>query len=265
MIGALANAFFRSLRMDVMMRNRGDTRLPDIGAQLFAARAEKSGARRLPGRIDLDAPGEHWIESSPRPRSAARSFVKRGGDIVLSMIMLLILLPLLILVAIAIKIDSPGPVLYSQKRVGLNGAIFTLFKFRSMTVDAEAESGARWAQVGDPRITRVGSVIRRTRIDELPQLFNVLRNDMSLVGPRPERPEFVEQLNAVIPHYSERLKVKPGITGWAQTNFPYGASVEDARQKLTFDLYYVRHRSSWLDLIILAMTVQVVLFQKGAR
>jgi lipopolysaccharide/colanic/teichoic acid biosynthesis glycosyltransferase len=140
-----------------------------------------------------------------------------------------------------------------------------VFKFRSMRVDAEAGGTPRWAQTGDPRITRIGRVIRASRIDELPQLANVLRGEMSLVGPRPERPLFVEQLARAIPFYDQRAYVKPGLTGWAQVNYPYGASIEDAREKLAYDLYYVKHRSTWLDLLILLRTVRVVLFQEGAR
>ena len=166
--------------------------------------------------------------------------------------MLALTLPLMALTALAIKIDSPGPVFYRQQRIGRFDKPFTLFKFRSMTVDAEAGGNPRWAQQQDPRVTRVGRFIRATRIDELPQLVNVLRGEMSLVGPRPERPHFVEQLARVIPFYRQRAYVKPGLTGWAQVNFPYGASVEDAREKLAYDLYYVKNRTLLLDLLILS-------------
>ena len=149
---------------------------------------------------------------------------------------LVLTLPLLLLVAVLVKLDSPGPVLYQQKRVGLGGRTFTLVKFRSMGVDAEA-AGPRWASERDPRVTRLGRLLRLTRVDELPQLLNVLAGSMSLVGPRPERPHFVEQLTQAIPHFANRVAVKPGLTGWAQMNYPYGASVEDARQKLAYDLY----------------------------
>ena len=158
-------------------------------------------------------------------------------------------------VALLIKFESAGPVFYRQERVGLNGRVFTLFKFRSMSVDAEKEGKPLWASQRDPRITRVGAFMRATRIDELPQLLNVLRGEMSFVGPRPERPHFVEQLEQIIPFYRERSWVKPGITGWAQVNYPYGASVEDAREKLAYDLYYVKNRSLFLDLLILISTV----------
>ena len=179
--------------------------------------------------------------------------------------LLLLTLPLMAVTALLIKLDSPGPVFYRQLRAGQFGTPFTLFKFRSMSVDAEAGGQPRWAQQQDPRVTRVGSIIRLLRIDELPQLLNVLRGEMSMVGPRPERPHFVEQLAQIIPFYHERSYVAPGITGWAQVNFPYGASVEDAREKLAYDLYYVKNRNLLLDLLILFGTVRVILFREGAR
>ena len=190
--------------------------------------------------------------------------VQRLGDIVLSVALLVATLPLMLLTAALIRLDSAGPVLYRQERVGLRGRTFTLLKFRSMRTDAEA-LGPVWAAQRDPRVTRIGAFIRLTRIDELPQLLNVLTGDMSLVGPRPERPHFVEQLTAVIPFYAERARVKPGITGWAQVKYPYGASVEDAREKLSFDLYYLKNRGLLLDLLILISTFRVILFREGAR
>ncbi|HVZ08608.1 exopolysaccharide biosynthesis polyprenyl glycosylphosphotransferase [Rhodopila sp.] len=190
--------------------------------------------------------------------------VKRGFDIAFALILLILALPLMVVTAIAIKADTPGPVFYRQQRVGQHGRLFTLCKFRSMTVDAEA-AGPKWAQQADPRVTRVGRFIRASRIDELPQLVNVLLGHMSLVGPRPERPHFVEQLTAAIPFYHERSYVKPGVTGWAQVNYPYGASVEDAWEKLAYDLYYVKNRGILLDLYILIDTIRVVLFREGAR
>jgi len=191
--------------------------------------------------------------------------LRRGFDIAVSLFLLLLTLPVMATAAIIIRLDSPGPILYRQQRVGQNGSVFTLIKFRSMVVDAEAGGVARWATLKDTRVTRFGRFIRLTRIDELPQIFNVLKGDMSIVGPRPERPSFVEELGQVIPHYHDRACVKPGITGWAQVNYPYGASIEDARMKLAYDLYYVRHRSLFLDLLILVATVRVVLLQEGAR
>lgn len=218
------------------------------------------------GRIDLDNVGADWLlfaEGFANGRIAKA--VKRASDILVSLVLLLLTLPLMLLTALLIRLESAGPVLYRQTRVGLHGKPFTLLKFRSMAMDAEEAGKPRWATKQDPRITRVGSFIRPMRIDELPQLINVLRGEMSLVGPRPERPMFVEELARVIPFYRERSYVKPGITGWAQVNFPYGASVEDARQKLSYDLYYVKNRSLLLDLFILLATIRVILFREGAR
>lgn len=191
--------------------------------------------------------------------------LRRGFDITVSLFLLVLTLPVMAVAAAVIKLDSPGPVFYRQQRVGQHGKVFTLVKFRSMRVDAEAGGIARWASLKDDRVTRFGRFIRLTRIDELPQIFNVLKGDMAIVGPRPERPSFVEELARAIPHYHDRACVKPGITGWAQVNYPYGASIEDARMKLSYDLYYVRHRSLFLDLLILIATVRVVLLQEGAR
>ncbi|HEV7268357.1 MAG TPA: exopolysaccharide biosynthesis polyprenyl glycosylphosphotransferase [Falsiroseomonas sp.] len=217
-------------------------------------------------RVDIDRLPEGWLARSNGLREGvAEAAFRRGFDILLSTLLLLATLPLLVAAAIAIKLDTPGPIFYRQERVGRAGRIFTLFKFRSMVVDAEAGGAPVWASRQDDRITRVGRFIRLTRIDEIPQVFNVLFGDMAFVGPRPERPAFVEKLGRVIPHYDERAVVKPGITGWAQVNFPYGASVEDARMKLAYDLYYVRRRSLFLDLLILVATVRVVLFQEGSR
>src|SRR5690348_1277616 len=218
------------------------------------------------GRIDLDGLcPERLLFADGFPNSAPANVAKRLLDTFASFTLLMLTLPLMLLTALAIKLDSRGPVLYRQQRVGLHGRTFTLFKFRSMTEDAEAGGRPRWALKRDPRITRVGRLIRPLRIDELPQLFNVLRGEMSMIGPRPERPHFVEQLARVIPFYHERSYVKPGITGWAQINYPYGASVEDAREKLSYDLYYVKNRALLLDLFILLATVRVILSREGAR
>lgn len=217
--------------------------------------------RRL-RRVDIDQVPADWFEAVAKP-SRGQSVV-RAFDVLVSLGLLVLTLPLMLLTALLIRLDSPGPALYRQERVGLGGASFTLLKFRSMRADAEMR-GPTWAQAKDPRVTRVGQFIRKVRIDELPQLLNVLRGEMSFVGPRPERPHFVEQLTAAIPHYRERNLVKPGVTGWAQVNYPYGASIEDARMKLSYDLYYVRNRSLLLDFLILVATVRVILFQEGAR
>ena len=191
--------------------------------------------------------------------------MKRLFDIVVSLIILLITLPFSLIAAVLIKLESPGPILYRQERVGLHGDTFMVLKLRSMRQDAETGGSPQWAQLRDPRVTRVGAFTRKTRIDELPQLINVLRGDMSFVGPRPERPFFVDQLSKEIPFYRERHCVKPGITGWAQINYPYGASLEDSRQKLSYDLYYVKNHGLFLDFIIILSTVRVILMQQGAR
>lgn len=218
------------------------------------------------GRIELDTLTAHDLLTGTGINAGRMSnAIKRASDIVFGLVLLLLTLPLMILTAVAVKLDSPGPVLYSQQRIGQFGKPFTLLKFRSMAANAEAGGKPRWAQRHDPRITRVGRFIRATRIDELPQLVNVLRGEMSLVGPRPERPHFVEQLIRAIPFYEQRGYVKPGLTGWAQVNFPYGASVEDAREKLSYDLYYVKNRSFTLDIAILFATIRVVLKGEGAR
>jgi sugar transferase (PEP-CTERM system associated) len=190
--------------------------------------------------------------------------VKRGFDACCAALGLLLATPLMLLTAIAIKLDSPGPILYSQIRAGAFGREFRIFKFRSMRTDAE-KNGAVWAQEDDPRVTRVGSFIRKTRLDELPQLWNVLVGDMSMVGPRPERPVFIEKLNHEIPFFRQRLYVKPGLTGHAQVRCRYGASTEDALEKLQYDLFYIKTFSVWFDLSILIDTVKVVLLRIGAR
>jgi exopolysaccharide biosynthesis polyprenyl glycosylphosphotransferase len=215
-------------------------------------------------RVDLARLPSNWL-AMLRPPGLIDAALRRALDIAGSLVLLLVTLPLLLVVALAIRLDSPGPALYRQSRVGKGGRVFTLYKFRSMVVDAEAGSGPRWASKRDPRVTRIGYLIRRTRIDEIPQAWNVLKGDMALVGPRPERPGIVDGLARDIPHYNDRAVVRPGITGWAQVNFPYGASVEDSRMKLAYDLYYVQRRSLFLDLLILVATVRVVLFQEGSR
>lgn len=218
------------------------------------------------GRVNLDRIDANWLLFADGFASGwLDKVIKRISDVVFSLALLVLTLPLMVFTALLIKLDSRGPVFYRQERVGLHGKTFTLFKFRSMRVDAEDGGRPRWASQKDPRVTRVGGFIRSTRIDELPQLLNVLHGEMSFIGPRPERPAFVEQLAELIPFYHERSYVKPGITGWAQVNFPYGASVEDARQKQSYDLYYVKNRSLFLDLLILLATVRVIIFQEGAR
>lgn len=215
-------------------------------------------------RVDVPNIDAAWIAGLDAPRLLLSDLLSRVGDIVISLAFLMLTLPLMLIVALLVRLSGPGPVLYRQERAGLGGHPFTLLKFRSMRDDAETR-GPAWATQRDPRVTGIGSFMRRTRIDELPQLLNVLQGAMSFIGPRPERPHFVEQLAQAIPHYRERARVKPGLTGWAQVNFPYGASVEDARVKLSYDLYYVKHRGVLLDLAILFATVRVILFQEGSR
>jgi sugar transferase (PEP-CTERM system associated) len=223
---------------------------------------------RETGKVRLDVTSPSWFIFGEGFRvSPAQQTMERAFDVVASLGLLAAASPLILLATLAIKLEDGlrAPVLYRQRRVGQHGRVFGVLKFRSMRIDAEKPGEARWAVTNDPRVTHVGSVIRTTRIDELPQLVNVLRGDMSFVGPRPERPEFVEQLEQVIPYYRERHAVKPGITGWAQLCYPYGASEKDALEKLQYDLYYVKNRSLVFDLAILVQTVEVVLWGKGAR
>ena len=217
-------------------------------------------------RLDLISPS-YLIFSDGFNFHPAYTFIKRFTDLTLGAVAFLIVSPLMAITALAIFCEDGwgSPVIYRQSRVGEHGKVFTMLKFRSMRPDAEADKLARWARPNDDRITRVGSLIRRHRIDELPQIFNVLRGDMSFVGPRPERPEFVDKLMSTIPYYGERHRVKVGITGWAQLCYPYGASEKDAAEKLQYDLYYTKNRNFFLDVLILLKTVEVVFFGKGAR
>jgi sugar transferase (PEP-CTERM system associated) len=222
---------------------------------------------RETGRVDLDSVNPSWLIFSDGFSSGRMfsSMFKRLFDVTVSLLLLVLVFPVLILAAIAIKLDSRGSVFYRQRRIGLYGIAFNILKLRSMRVDAEIGGNAVWAEKDDPRITRVGRVLRKLRIDELPQCWSVLKGDMSFVGPRPERPQFVDDLEQQLPYYAERHMVKPGITGWAQINYPYGASIEDARQKLEYDLYYAKNYSPFLDLLILLQTVRVVIWPEGAR
>jgi len=223
---------------------------------------------RETGRVRHDILQPSWmIFSDGFLQGTLRAVIKRSFDIAVSICMLVVVWPLMLLTALAIKIESHfhGPVLYYQQRTGQGGKLFNVMKFRSMHTDAEKDGIARWAKKNDSRITKVGSFIRKTRLDELPQIFNVLRGDMSFVGPRPERPEFVEKLHEKIPYFIERHRVKPGITGWAQIRYPYGASEQDSSAKLEYDLYYVKNYSLFLDMMILLQTAEVVLWGRGAR
>jgi sugar transferase (PEP-CTERM system associated) len=220
----------------------------------------------LAGKLIVDQINPAWIIFSKGfYKSRTRRFFKRSTDVILSLAMLILFSPLILVTAILIKIDSTGPVLFSQERVGKNKNPYLLYKFRSMVQDAEKQTGPVWASDNDKRITRVGTIIRKWRIDELPQLWNVLKGDMSFVGPRPEREFFVKKLEDIIPYYGERFSVKPGITGWAQVCYRYGASVDDAVEKVNYDLFYIKNMSSFMDLMIILRTIKIVLFGKGAR
>lgn len=221
---------------------------------------------RITGNIPLDHLKPSWMVFSDGFKSLrSRKIVKRSFDLVLAVICLIISAPLMLLTAVLVKLESRGPVVFSQTRVGENGKDFNIYKFRSMRVDAEASTGPVWAGATDNRVTRVGRVIRKIRFDELPQLINVLRGDMSFVGPRPERPFFVSKLKETIPYYEMRTVVKPGLTGWAQIKYPYGATTQDALEKLQYDIYYIKNMSPLLDLLIFFWTIKVVLTGKGAR
>jgi len=221
---------------------------------------------RATGKIPVDHLKPSWMVFSDGFKSLrSQKIMKRIFDVALSSIGLLFAWPIMALTAIAIKLESRGPVIFSQERVGENGKVFRIYKFRSMRQDAEEGTGPKWAQANDSRITRVGAFIRKVRLDELPQLVNVLKGNMSFVGPRPERPFFVNHLKETIPYYELRTAVKPGITGWAQIKYPYGANEHDALEKLQYDIYYTKNMNPLLDVMIIFQTVKVVLTGKGAR
>ena len=218
------------------------------------------------GQIRLDSVSAGWlIFGDGFSQGVLRTIVKRLFDIVCALVLIVLASPIILISAILILLESGGPILYLQERVGLNGRLFNVVKFRSMRTDAEKDGQPRWATANDDRVTRVGRILRKMRIDELPQLFSVLNGDMSLVGPRPERPYFVDKLTQELPYFAVRQSVKPGVTGWAQVRFQYGASVEDSAEKLQYDLYYVKNHTLFLDLVILFETVGVVLTAKGAH
>lgn len=221
---------------------------------------------RMTGQVPVDSLKASWlIYGAGFRQGRSRHFVKRAFDIFAATALLMVAFPAMVATAIAVLIESGRPIIFRQERVGLGGRAFTLLKFRSMCPDAERDGVPRWASMGDPRVTKVGQFIRRTRIDELPQLINVLKGEMSFVGPRPERPYFVAQLSDKVPFYGARHTVKPGVTGWAQVHYSYGSSAEEAAQKLQFDLYYVKNHTLLLDLLILITTIRVVLLRQGAR
>jgi sugar transferase (PEP-CTERM system associated) len=220
----------------------------------------------LTGKLVVKAINPSWLIFSEGFRqSRTRRLIKRFADLLLAGAMLIVFLPLIVVIALLIKIDSKGPVIFSQERVGQNAKIYRIYKFRSMVEDAEKISGPIWAQDDDKRITRVGKIIRKLRMDELPQLWNILKGDMSFVGPRPEREHFVKELEELIPYYRERHTVKPGLSGWAQVSYRYGASVDDAIEKLNYDLFYIKNMSFLMDLMIVLRTIKIVLFRKGSR
>jgi sugar transferase (PEP-CTERM system associated) len=238
-----------------------------LEAKLQGVRIEEPETtyERLTGKIMLEELKPSWLIFSDgfRARKLTRA-AKRVVDLVLSIVGMVLAAPLMALTALAVRLDTPGPVVYAQERVGEHGRTFMVYKFRSMRTDAEAGTPI-WARDQDERVTRVGRIIRLTRLDEIPQLWNVLRGDMSFVGPRPERPFFIEQLAEAIPFYRQRHAVKPGVTGWAQVKYRYGASIDDAREKLRYDLYYIKHMSIIFDLTIVFDTIKVILSQKGAQ
>ncbi|MFQ5848470.1 MAG: TIGR03013 family XrtA/PEP-CTERM system glycosyltransferase [Candidatus Methylomirabilales bacterium] len=241
---------------------------PVLDCKLRGIRVEDwpSFYERLTGRIGVEKLRPSWmVFCDGFHRASMTRTVKRGMDIGLALVFLVLGFPLFVAIALAITLESRGSIFFRQERVGQAGKVFRLLKFRTMVEGAEGKTGPVWAAANDPRVTRVGRFLRRSRLDELPQIVNVLRGDVSFVGPRPERPHFVAMLQQRIPYYLQRLSVKPGITGWAQIRCPYGSTIEEAAHKLEYDLYYVKNMSVFLDLLILFSTVQVVLFGRGAR
>lgn len=220
----------------------------------------------ITGKVPIESVRLGWLLFSPGCHASRLHLAyKRAASILISIIGLILSLPLLPFIFIAIKLTSPGPLLYRQKRVGRDSVVFNCYKFRTMRADAEADIGPTWALDDDPRITPAGKFLRMSRLDEIPQLWNVLRGDMSLVGPRPERPEFGDALKKAIPYYDLRYTIRPGITGWAQIRYRYGNTIEDAREKLRYDLFYVKNMSLGLDLLVLLQTIKVILWAKGAK
>lgn len=261
---------YRATRIIVAQRDRRGKlnmeRLLECKTSGFLVEQATDFYERLTGKIMLEGLTRSWLIFSPGfVVSRWGQEVKFLSDILLAAAGLLFASPLMLLAAIAIRLDSPGPVFFRQERVGKDGKVFTLWKFRSMKIDSEADGRPMWATEEDPRVTRVGRLLRKLRIDELPQLWNVLIGDMSLVGPRPEREPFVRQLQEMSQFYSQRHVVRPGLTGWAQIRAPYAASYEDSLEKLKYDLYYVKNLSFWLDASILISTIRIVLFGRGGR
>ena len=270
----ILSSLLKKLRVDIVIIAISRLNQPDIYKKLVEAKFNGVAVYEVPSfyeiifhRIPVLHTNEMWLGYADIygvKHNLYNFKLKKIIDKAIAMSGLILAAPLIIVVALLIKIDSRGPVFYKQQRVGFNGFAFNLVKFRSMKIYSEV-NGAVWAQENDPRITRIGQLIRLFRIDELPQLWNVLKGELSLIGPRPERPEFVESLTQEIPYYSLRHSVKPGITGWAQINYPYGASKKDALEKLQYDLYYIKNMTFLLDLYILLRTIRTVLFGEGAR
>jgi len=257
-------------RIVVGMRERRN-RLPvrdllDLRYRGYLIEEAPTTFERVCGRVCMkELRPSQLIYSGEFSRRRRVVFYQNASNIAFASVCLLISLPIMLLTALAVRLTSSGPILYRQRRVGMDGETFTVYKFRSMTADAEAKTGAVWAVRNDPRVTPVGRVIRKIRFDELPQLFNVLKGEMSLVGPRPERPEFVDSLAEQIPYYRHRHAVKPGITGWAQINYKYGDTIEDTITKLEYDLYYIKNMSFSLDLYIMFHTVKTMLVSRGSQ
>ena len=248
-------------RGTIPMRELLDLRMRGVKIEEATTWLEK-----ISGKIEVENLSPSWLVFGEGfRRSTAFIMVRRVLSVVISLIGLLCALPLFPLIMLAIRLDSKGPVFYSQTRVGKAGRTFKVVKFRTMRQDAEAANGPQWADNNDPRVTRIGKFLRFSRIDEIPQLWCVLKGDMAFVGPRPERPEFIEQLSQAVPYYGVRHMVRPGITGWAQVKYKYGSTVEDAREKLQYDLYYIKNASIGLDLLIMFQTIKTVLLRRGAQ
>lgn len=257
-------------RVIVAMPDRRGTipmqELLDLRMQGVKIEEAASWLERISGKIEVENLYPSWLVFGEGfRRSPVFRLVRRGVSIVISLVGLIFALPLLPLIALAVRLDSEGQVLYKQRRVGKGGRTFNVLKFRTMRADAEALGGPQWSGNNDPRVTRVGRFLRSSRLDEIPQLWCVLKGDMAFVGPRPERPEFVEWLSKEIPYYSVRHMVRPGLTGWAQVKYKYGSTVEDAREKLQYDLYYIKNASIGLDLLIMFQTIKTVLLRRGAE
>jgi sugar transferase (PEP-CTERM system associated) len=239
-----------------------------LALRLAGVKIEEAGTllEKVQGKIEVDdLHPSSLIFAEGFRRNAAFLLIRRILSFSVAALALVICLPLIPVIALAVRFSSPGPVFFRQERVGHKGEVFTVYKFRTMRQDAEALTGAVWAGKHDPRITRVGGFLRKTRLDEIPQLWNVLRGDMGFVGPRPERPEFVQWLSEKIPYYELRHIIRPGVTGWAQVRYQYGASLEETREKLQYDLYYIKHMSLALDLLIMFETIKIILLRRGAQ